>query len=257
MLIIIPPATAMDMTPVSISEKPTTPVFQRQADYLANLMSHLSVAELVDKLQISEELAEAAHEEYRRFNDPAYPAKPAIFAYAGALYKTLNPKLYSPADLHYAQSHLRMISTLYGVLRPLDLIKAYRISFHIKLSEWGVDNLFDYWRDLVTGQLKMDVSSAGGEMLYLAVESMFKVVDLEVLTSKYHVVIVTFKDWHDGEWRDIRSYSKPAKAEIVNAVIRGKIEKLVDLKGWKWGGYQFNRELSSDTDWIYTRRSVI
>ncbi|MEG1586827.1 MAG: peroxide stress protein YaaA [Bacteroidales bacterium] len=256
MLVIIPQAKEMDMAPVMIQEATTLPVFQMEAEFLAGLMRNLSVHEIAEKMQISEEEATVMFEEFQKFDDLSVAPKAALFAFTDTFYNALNPKVYSPADLHYAQVHLRIMSALYGVLRPFDLIKAYRMVFDLRLRDLGAEDVLDYWKDLITQQLMKDANDAGGEVLYLGIDSSLKDIAIKALQEKYKVVNAEFKDWRDDEWKDIHSFSDPATAELANYVIKNKIQKLTDLKSWSWKGYKFNSDLSDDSNYMYTRTTA-
>ncbi|MEG1615423.1 MAG: YaaA family protein [Bacteroidales bacterium] len=253
MLVILPPSTLMDMTPVKVAEETTAPIFQKQADFIAGLMKNLSVHEIAEKMQISSELATKTYEEYQHFDDPACAPKPALFAFNGSLYKAMAPQNLTPADVHFAQQHLRILSSLYGVLRPLDLVKAFRSSFYLRLYNLGADDLFDFWKELITNNLKEEAANLGQEVLYLAVEDMLKVVETDILMKDSKVAIATFKDWRDDKWKEIREFSKPAKANMVDWIIQNKVDKLEDVKKWSWKGYKFNEKLSDPLNWVFTR----
>lgn len=253
MLVILPPSTSMDMNPISIPEEMTVPVFQKEADFIAKLMQNLSAHEIEENMQISQQLADQTYQEYEQFLDPKIPVKPAIFAFSGSMYKAMDPLHFTPADLHFAQQTMRIMSSLYGVLRPLDGIKAFRSSFYLRLPDLGANDLFDYWKPLITQQVEQEAAEQGNEVLYLAVQDMLKAVETTALAQKSKVAIVTFKDWRDDKWKIIREFEKPAKANMVDWIIKGKIAHLEDVKKWTWNGYKYNEEESDETNWVFTR----
>lgn len=252
MLIILPPSTTMDMTPVSITEDMTIPVFQKEAEYLAGLYGGYTVGGLEHLFKISAPLAQKAYDEYHHFNTE--PLKAAILAFKGVLYKTMHPEAFSEDEMLFAQKHIRILSSLYGVLKPLDGIKEYRSTFFLKLNGMDTD-LAHYWHQPITDHLIGDASRKNNQILYLSVLDMLKVVDLDKLREANEVVIVKFKDKREGEWKIIREYEKPAVANLTAWLVKNKIDQLDAVKQWQWSGYTFNDSLSDKDSWIFTRES--
>ena len=153
MLVILSPAKTMDMSVVEQELPGTTPEYTAEAEYLAEHMRHFSASELEKMLKISPKLAAENYERYQRFGSLSNSRKQALFAYNGSVFKAIDPNSFSLEDLKYAQDRVRIISTLYGLVRPLDLIQAYRIAFSVKLD--GA-NLYDYWVPKLTTPLLED-----------------------------------------------------------------------------------------------------
>lgn len=253
MLIILPPSTTMDMTPVTTpTDEMTIPVFQKEAEYLASLYHQYTVGGLEHLFKISAPLAQKAYDEYLHFE--ADPQKPAILAFKGALYKAMHPESFSEDEMLFAQKHIRILSSLYGVLKPLDGIKEYRSTFFLKLNGMDTD-LAHYWHQPITDHLIGDASRKNNQILYLSVLDMLKVVDLDKLREANEVIIVKFKDKREGEWKIIREYEKPAVANLTAWLVKNKIDQLDAVKQWKWDGYAFNESLSDKGNWIFTRES--
>ena len=142
MLVILSPAKTMDMSVVEQEFPGSTPKYTAEAEYLAEQMRRFSESQLEKMLKISPKLAAENYERYQRFGSLSNPRKQALLAYNGSVFKAIDPNSFSLEDLKYAQDRVRIISTLYGLVRPLDLIQAYRIAFAVKLD--GA-NLYDYW----------------------------------------------------------------------------------------------------------------
>lgn len=253
MLVIIPQAKEMNMAAVTLQEDTSLPIFQMEAEFLASLMRNLSIHETAEKMQISEEEATKVYEDFQKFDELSSSPKAALFAFDNEFYKALDPQKLTPADLHYAQLHVRILSALYGILRPLDMIKAYRLVFNLKLRDLGADDVLDYWKDLLTQQLMKDTKEAGEEVLYMGCDKTLKEVAMKVLAEKYKVVSINFRDWRDNEWKELPEYARQAKAELLNYIIKNKIDKLENLKDWSWKGYKLNNEVSVNNEWMYTR----
>ena len=165
MLVILSPAKTMDMSVVEQEFPGTTPEYTAEAEYLAEQMRRFSESQLEKMLKISPKLAAENYERYQRFGSLSNPRKQALLAYNGSVFKAIDPNSFSLEDLKYAQDRVRIISTLYGLVRPLDLIQAYRIAFAVKLD--GA-NLYDYWVPKLTTPLLEDVRKVGGIMVNLA-----------------------------------------------------------------------------------------
>lgn len=256
MLVIIPQAKEMDMTAVKLQEDTTLPVFQMEAEFLAGLMRNLSVHEISEKMQISESEATRIFDEYQKFDEISAAPKAALFAFADEFYKAVAPKNLTPSDLHYSQKHLRILSAQYGVLRPLDLIKAYRIVFNLRLRDLGAENVLDYWKDLLIQQLMADAKDADGEVLYLGTYETLKAIAVNALSEKYKVTSISFKDWRDEKWKELPEYADQAKGELVKSIMKDKIQTLDELKKWSWKGYKFDEKLSENMEWVFTRTTA-
>ena len=178
MLIILSPAKMMDMSPTPAGLPVTDPEFRNDAELLAAKMRRYSAADLATLLKVSPKLAQENYLRYQNFDDPSTPAKQAILAYVGSVFQHIDPATLSVPDLEYAQSHVRMISTLYGLVRPFDRIKAYRIAFGLKLPGMP-GSLYDYWRPLLTDPLIGTVRGAGGVLVNLASLDVLGALDMD------------------------------------------------------------------------------
>lgn len=255
MLIVLPHPTSVEMTPIHVSEPTSTPVFQKEAETIVNVLKDYSVHELSEKFQISQEAASEAYEEYQHYDDPEYPRKPAIFAFDDLLFRSIKPSFFTPADYHYAQQNTRIVSSLYGLLRPMDLIKECRTSFSLKLSKLNSGDLCSVWRPLIKKQLEKDARKMGGEILYLAGDESMNMTGIASLSTKFRVIVARFKDWKDNKWKEFREFEDPAMAALSNWIIKNKIQNIADIKNWRWKGYRFNSEESDELHWCFTRTS--
>ena len=167
MLIILSPAKTMDMSPAPVGIPVTEAEFRNDAELLAAKMRRYSLEELATLLKISPKLARENYTRYQQFDAPENSTKQALLAYNGSVFKHMAPGAWSVEDLEYAQTHLRIVSTLYGLLRPLDRIKAYRMTYEVKLQGLS-GNLYDYWQPVLTDPLIAAVNNAGGVLVNLA-----------------------------------------------------------------------------------------
>ncbi len=252
MLVIIPPTTTMDMSRIETEFVATKPEFQKQAEYVIENFSQYSIEGLMRLFDISEKLAKKAYDEYQDFFSSEY-AKPAIYAYTGSVYKSLNPHSFQIDDFNFAQSIVRIVSSVYGLLRPLDAIKAYRSTFFLKKKDLPEQDLVSFWHDKINDSLKSDAFRDNRQILFLCVHDMLKIIDQEELEKDNRFVVVTFKDMKDGEWKVIREFEKPAIGNMLSWIIKNKIEHIDDITKWNEDGYKFNLSLSKRDEFVFTR----
>lgn len=252
MLVILSPAKTMDMSPVSGIPAGTPSRFDNEAELIASKMKRYSSGQLEKLLGISTKLAETNYQRYQQFDDPATPSKQAILAYNGSVFKEMSPSTFSADDFAYAQQHLRIVSTLYGVTRPLDLIKAYRIAFPLKLD--GMDGtLYDFWKDKLTRQIIIDAEQEGGIMINLASLDIADALDMDLIGQRVKIIMPEFKEYRDGKYQVIRTYAKLARGAMAREIVTRKVEKPEDLKKFTELGFCFKPELSDENHYIYTR----
>lgn len=252
MLIILSPAKTMNMSRTGHMPQGTSSLFDTDALFLAEKMKRYSVGELSKILKISKSLAEVNYMRYQHFTDVDAPSKAALFAYDGSVFKAIAPDDFTESDLAYAQNRLRIISTLYGLVRPLDLIKAYRIAFNLKLD--GVSgNLYDYWHSKLTKPLIADVEKVGGVLVNLASLDIQASLDMEKIKKELTVITPEFKEIKHGKYEVIRTYAKIARGAMTRFIIKERVETVEGLKRFEWKGYKFNASLSDEVNYIYTR----
>lgn len=252
MLIILSPAKTMNVSSNCQFEEGSVPYFEKDAEFLAKKMSKFSIAELAKSLKVSETLAELNYKRYKEFSDAETAKKQALFAYTGSVFKNISPSDFNNEDIHYAQDRMRIISTLYGSLRPLDMIKEYRIAYNLKLE--GVSgNLYNYWKEKITDVLIEDVKNAGGILVNLASLDILPALDMRKLESAVEIITPEFRDMKNGEYKTFVTYAKIARGAMSRYIIKERVEALVNLKKFEWNGYSFNSDLSSGANLVFTR----
>ena len=169
------------------------------------------------------------------------------------MFKAIDPASFAVDDLKYAQNHLRIISTLYGLVRPLDLIQAYRIAFAVKLNGTNGGDLYDYWTPKLTIPLLDAVRSAGGIMVNLASLDIQGALQMDVIREKVEVITPEFQEWRDGKYETIRTYAKVARGIMTRHILLNRIENPEELKSFRWDGFTFNPELSNEEHYFFTR----
>ena len=226
MLIILSPAKTMDMKTLGDTYPFTWPLFQQDADLLVGKMQQYGVEELQKLLKVSKSLAEENYNRYQKFDQADTPMKQALFAYNGSVFKTMQTDTIPVADLGYIQDHLRIVSVLYGLLRPLDLIKAYRLAYTLKLKGLNLKNLYEYWLPKLTAPLIGDVKRSGGILINLA--------SLDV-------------------WGAFDTYAKQARGAMTRYILLHRLETPEEIIRFEWEGFQFNKEISDTERYIFTR----
>lgn len=253
MLIILSPAKTMDMSTVPLSIPATEPVFKSEAEQLAHKMQKFSVKELEKILKISPKLAEMNFTRYQQFDQISTPSKQAVLAYNGSVFKEMRPMEFSKADFNYAQEHLRMISTLYGLVRPLDLIKAYRIAFSLKFGNTGGEELYDFWLPKLTEPLIEDVQKSGGILVNLASLDVLKALKMEEIKKQVQVISPEFQVFRNGKYETIRTYAKLARGAMARHIILNRIDSAAKLRSFEWEGFKINEKLSDGQKYVYIR----
>lgn len=252
MLILLSPAKTMDFkTPASIRES-SEPVFIEEADTLAGELRKLSPPQLSSLMDINQKLSHLNYERFQEWDSGGAQKKQAILAFKGEVYNGLKANEWNEEDLHYSQDHLRILSGLYGYLRPLDLIQPYRLEMGTVFSIGGSNNLYEFWRGKVTKAMEDEVRSMDHRFLVnLASREYSEVIDFEALGIK--VITPFFKEYRNGKYVFITVYGKNARGMMVRWLIENRITDAEAIMTFDWGGYLFNREISKEGKWIFTR----
>ncbi|AWL12880.1 UPF0246 protein [Saliniradius amylolyticus] len=254
MLITLSPAKNLDYdTSPHVSEH-SQPELLAQAKELIQVCRDLSPADVASLMKLSDKLAHLNVERYHNFSTPFTPdnAKQAVLAFNGDVYTGLDASSLSAEELDYAQSHLRILSGLYGLLKPLDLMQPYRLEMGTKLANPRGKNLYEFWDDTITQALNHAMSEQGDNILVnLASNEYFKSVNNKTLDG----VIITpvFKDEKNGQYKVISFYAKKARGMMARYMIQNRVDSLEDLKGFNLGGYEYNAELSKENEPVFTR----
>ena len=252
MLAVISPAKKLDYEPLSDKVKETYPLFQKDANILAEAARKISVSGLQKMMNISEDLATLNRERFQAFEEASSSrnSKQAAFAFNGDTYQGLEAATLSAKDLDYAQDHLRILSGMYGVLRPLDRIQPYRLEMGRKMKVKGSETLYDFWGERIGAAL--DVVADGAPVINLASTEYFKATGKRMVSQ---VITPAFKEDRDGDLKMIGFFAKKARGMMARFIVQNGIEKLDDLKGFNAEGYAFHAGLSDETSWVFTRKS--
>ena len=257
MLTVISPAKSLDYeTP------PTTSVFTQPEylDHSAELIAtlrKLSKNKLADLMGISDSLAELNYHRYRDWQAPFTPenAKQAALAFKGDVYIGLEAEKLKQDDLQWAQNHLRILSGLYGLLRPLDLIQPYRLEMGTKLKVKKTPNLYRYWDEKITHGLNEQLRVSNSDVLVnLASNEYFKSVKPKLLNAD--IITPVFKDKKGDQYKMISFFAKKARGMMSAWMIKKRATKVSQLKRFTGGGYKFNKDMSTGNEMVFTREEA-
>ncbi len=257
MLVLISPAKSFDPKAFGsesfiITKEVSEPEFVEESSRIIKKLSSFSEEELAELMHISPELAALNAGRYQKWTPKPKreDTAQAILAFNGEVYRGLNAKKMSSDDLDFAQSHLRILSGLYGVLRPLDLMQAYRLEMGTKIQLNTYKNLYQFWGDKITTQLNNDLGE-GKYIINLASTEYYKSVSQPKLKAK--VITPIFKDYNKGKYKIVAIYAKNARGRMVNYIIKNRITEPELLKSFDGNGYAFEPAQSDESNWVFLR----
>ncbi len=231
----------------------TKPLYQEHASKIALYMAQRSVSELEEILRVNPQIALDNQQRYQTFHSEDSISLPAIFAYSGVVFKHIDALNFSLDNFSYAQKRLRLTSFTYGLLRPLDLIKQYRMEGNVILPELGSETMFNYWKGVLTDQFIADINETGGVLCNLASNEMRSLFYWpKVKKSIRKIITPEFKVFKNGKLKTIVVYTKMCRGEMAKYIIQNKIENTEDLKNFEWEGFSYNPMLSTDDKWMFT-----
>ncbi len=254
MIITLSPSKGQEFETAAASAISTQPDQLANSQVLIDEMRKVDADSQRQLMTISENIANLNVERYRSFSTPftLQNAKQALFAFKGDVYSGIDVDAYSEDDLQYAQQHLRILSGLYGALRPLDLIQPYRLEMKTKLSNPKGDNLYQFWGERITDSLN-DLLEQQQEpvLINLASNEYFKAVKPKLLKGR--LLNIKFKETKEGKTRIIAIFAKRARGMMTDFILRNRIESPEGIKAFKRGGYRFSAADSDDKQWTFTR----
>ncbi len=250
---VISPAKLLDDSTHYPDLECTQPVFTKEAEYLSARLKKLTAKDLSSLMDISPKLGDENKKRYADWHLPFshQNAHPAILMFKGDVYRGLKAEEFSKKELSFAQDHLRILSGLYGVLRPLDLVMSYRLMMGTPFSpDAKTKNLYTYWGTKLGEQLAQDIDPKG-TLVNLASTEYFKAVDLKTLNRK--LITCEFKERKGDKYSIVMTYAKQARGMMARFLVENKIKKADELKAFDLDNYSFNSKLSSEDNWIFTR----
>jgi len=253
MLILVSPAKTLDYESPLPTEACTQPRFIQPAAQLIEVLKDLSVQEVAELMKLSDKLASLNVARYQSWQ-PEHTrdnARPAVLAFKGDVYAGLDAASFSEEDFQFAQQHLRILSGLYGVLRPLDLLEPYRLEMGTKLRTEAGENLYQFWGDRITQALNEELSGSDDPVINLASNEYFKAVQPKALAGR--LVTPVFKDYKNGQYKIISFYAKKARGLMSRYIIQNRIETAEAIKAFDLEGYAFSPEQSKGDTWVFLR----
>jgi len=253
MLLLVSPAKTLDFSP-SENQNFTQPRFMKESKQLVNILKKKSAGDLKELMHISDKLAELNHARYNEFKAPfnSQNSKQSILAFKGDVYTGLNVDDFTQGDLEFSQQCLRILSGLYGLLRPMDLMQAYRLEMGTKLENEEGKNLYEFWGDKITKMLNKDLAEKDNKsVINLASQEYFKSIQLDKMKAKLYNV--HFKEERNGKLKIIAFSAKKARGMMCRYIIKNRINTAEGMKAFAEDNYLFNDELSTDTEYFFTR----
>jgi uncharacterized protein len=252
MKIIISPAKSLDFESSAPTSLHTMPRFLEQSTKLNQKLKTLSKNKLADLMSISDDLAALNYERNQSWQPSFSPknAKQAIFAFTGEVFRGIDINSLADEKLPLLQENLRILSGLYGILKPLDLMQPYRLEMGTKLKVGAKENLYKFWGDSIANALNEELLD--NELLInLASSEYFKVINQKVL--KVPMITPVFKDYKNGQYKTIMTFAKKARGLMVRYIIDNQVKTIDDLKHFDEENYRFEENMSSENELVFTR----
>ena len=264
MIFVLSPAKTLDFATPPCTARHSQPSYLQESALLMKELRPLTLGEVARLLGLSEELAALNAGRFQQWRTPFTPrnAKQAVLAFNGDVYGGLDARSLDEADLAFAQDHLRILSGLYGLLRPLDLIQPYRLEMGTRLPNPRGKDLYAFWRERLTRDLARDLARegeaplllnvAGGVLVNLASEEYFKALDPKGLQAR--IITPVFQDWKNGTYKVISFFAKRARGLFCREAIRRRLQEPESMKDFSIEGYAFDLEASAGDRWVFRRK---
>ncbi len=254
MLLVLSPAKNLDFDSPINTKQHSTPEFLSESQRLIDDLVKLAPQDVSALMGISDKLGTLNYDRFQQWQTPFTPdnARPAVLAFNGDVYTGLAADTFKADDFRYAQKHLRILSGLYGLLRPMDLMQAYRLEMGTRFANVEGKDLYAFWGDQITEALNRQLKALKSETLVnLASNEYFKAVKPKGLNGE--VITPAFKDLKGDKYKVISFFAKKARGLMAAWIIQNRVETLAELKKFKGAGYRYNKTLSSANDLVFTR----
>ena len=254
MLILLSPSKTIDTTTKKSYSNFTIPQFINEGSNIVSIIKKLNITELSTLMNISTKLSQLNFDRFQYWNSGhnLTNSKQALLSFKGEVFTGLDADSFSDDDLQYSQNHWIILSGMYGMLHPLDLIQPYRLEISTKLSVKASKNLYSFWQDKITTEMKQILTTHNNPtIINLASNEYFKVIDKTKLNS--NIVTPVFKEFKNGEYKIVTIYAKKARGLMARYILKNMIDNIDDLKFFDEEGYYYNDLLSDTTQLIFTR----
>lgn len=254
MILLISPAKSLDFDTPSIIDSKSNVQFKEEVQNLVTQLKELSHQDISKLMGVSDALAKLNYERFQNFGKTytAKNSKSSLLAFQGDVYQGMEADSFTEDEFNYAQDHLRILSGLYGILRPLDWIQPYRLEMGTKFQNNGGKNLYEFWGNKITENVNKELKKTKSEFLVnLASNEYFKSVKKKEITLP--IITPQFKDQKNGEFKMISFFAKKARGAMTAYIIKNKVKTLEELKKFSWDGYSHNESLSKELEPCFTR----
>lgn len=255
MLTVISPAKTLDFETKPKSSIHTSPDFLDDSQVLINQLKKFKSQDVIDLMGVSQKIADLNVERFNHWKKPftTENAKQAVLAFKGDVYTGLDAETMKANDFKFAQKHLRILSGLYGILRPMDLMQAYRLEMGKKLETKRGKNLYQFWGEQITDALNQQLKTVKSDTLVnLASNEYFKSVKPKLLNAE--VITPAFKEYKNGDYKMISFFAKKARGTLSRFIIDNRITETEELKSFDLDGYKFSQKHSKDNTWTFIRK---
>jgi len=253
MLIVISPAKTLDFETLPVTQEFSEPDYLEQSALLIEKLKNYSVIDIASLMNLSDKLAGLNLARYQTWQLPFNldNAKQAVLAFKGDVYTGLDAETLDPQGFNFAQTHLRILSGLYGILRPLDLMQPYRLEMGTKLVNKKGKDLYQFWGSQLREAIESETALEDGVLINLASNEYFKALQAKQLNVR--IITPVFKDLKNGQYKIISFYAKKARGFMSRYIIDHQINDPEQIKSFDSDGYRFSSELSKGDDWVFTR----
>lgn len=254
MLAVISPAKNLDYDTPTPTKKHTKAAFLDQSQQLINELKKLAPHDVSALMGISDKLGTLNYDRFQQWEQPftSKNARQAVFAFNGDVYAGLDAYAFDEDELAFAQDRLRILSGLYGLLKPLDLMQPYRLEMGTKFQTTGAKDLYGFWGATLTDALNKQLKKLKTESLVnLASNEYFKSVQAKDIDA--NIITPVFKDLKNGQYKIISFFAKKARGRMSAYIIKNKLTDAADITGFDWDGYAYNEALSNEKNWVFTR----
>lgn len=255
MLTVISPAKTLDFETPALTDEFTQPAHLRQSRQLIKRLRKFSADDLSRLMGVSSNIANLNADRFKQWKTPFKPenARQALFAFKGDVYIGLDAYSMNEDNINFAQKHLRMLSGLYGLLRPLDLMQPYRLEMGTRLNTGLGENLYQFWDNRITDAINKELKSMDTPILInLASNEYFKSIKTRIV--KGEVITPVFKEYHKGKYQIISFFAKKARGLMSRYIIDHEFTDAESIKNFNKEGYAFDEALSRGNDWVFSRR---
>ncbi len=253
MKVLLSPAKNLNETGTFPKKDLGIPVFIEQSEYLIHKLKKLSSGRIGKLMSVSAQLSDLNYERFQNWSTPftADNARPALYTFNGEAYRGLDAASFSEKNIKSAQQRLRILSGLYGILKPMDLIQPYRLEMGTSYKVTAKKtNLYKYWDNQITDRLNAELVE-NEVLVNVASKEYFKVLKFDRLKSQN--ITCHFKEYRDGTYKAIQTFAKNARGKMAAFIIKNELETAEELKAFDLDGYHFNNELSTVSDFYFTR----